>query len=88
MALDIDEEYTTSRDFWLKFVRAASYDAHEAAERLLLHFETKLEIFGKSKLTSEITIEDLEKEEAELLSCGYKVCQCCRTPIAQADTLS
>ena len=54
--------------FKLMFLRADCYDGSKAAERITLHFDKKLSLFGVSKLTKKITLEDLTEEERQILN--------------------
>jgi hypothetical protein len=63
-------EYVRNRRFLLKFLRAESGNAKNAAARIMRSFESKLELFGKDKLAKDITINDLDSYERELLRVG------------------
>ena len=51
--------------FKLMFLRADYYDARKAAKRMAKYFESKLELFGESKLVHKITLEDLTPEDMD-----------------------
>jgi hypothetical protein len=63
-------EYVRNRRFLLKFLRAENSNARNAAARIVRSFESKLELFGKDKLTKDITMNDLDPYERELLRSG------------------
>ena len=63
-------EYVRNRRFLLKFLRAENHDAKNAAARIVRSFESKLELFGADKLAKDITINDLDPYERELLRSG------------------
>jgi hypothetical protein len=63
-------EYVRNRRFLVKFLRAESRNAKNAAARIVRSFESKLELFGKDKLTKDITMNDLDPYERELLRSG------------------
>jgi hypothetical protein len=70
-ALGISEEYVRGHSFGLKFLRADCYDAPKAAKRMLAFFEQKLEIFGLEKLVKDITLQDLNEDDLEVLKNGH-----------------
>jgi hypothetical protein len=70
-ALRQSPEYVNDRAFHLKFLRSTEFDAHKAAQKLVAHFELKLEIFGQEKLAQEITFEDLNEKDKEFLLSGW-----------------
>eukprot|EP00985_Skeletonema_marinoi_P017738 scaffold9803_cov72-Skeletonema_marinoi.AAC.1 len=61
-AMQMSKDYVSS-NFRLKFLRAEKFDAHLAAERMALHFEEKLELFGEEKLVREIIQSDLDEDD-------------------------
>mmetsp|Transcript_12572 Transcript_12572/g.18847 ORF Transcript_12572/g.18847 Transcript_12572/m.18847 type:complete len:379 (-) Transcript_12572:83-1219(-) len=69
-AMQMSKDYVSS-NFRLKFLRAEKFDAHLAAERMALHFEEKLELFGEEKLAREIIQSDLDEDDMASLSSGY-----------------
>eukprot|EP00980_Cylindrotheca_fusiformis_P014881 scaffold4061_cov108-Cylindrotheca_fusiformis.AAC.9 len=69
-ALFLNRRYADSRNFLLMFLRAENYSPLRAAQQLVLHFETKLELFGIDKLTKKITYEDLNDDDRSALSTG------------------
>eukprot|EP00581_Thalassiosira_minuscula_P002144 CAMPEP_0183741506 /NCGR_PEP_ID=MMETSP0737-20130205/62279_1 /TAXON_ID=385413 /ORGANISM="Thalassiosira miniscula, Strain CCMP1093" /LENGTH=367 /DNA_ID=CAMNT_0025976853 /DNA_START=284 /DNA_END=1387 /DNA_ORIENTATION=+ len=70
-ALKLSPEYVMNRSFCLKFLRAEQFDARLAAVRMALHFEEKLILFGEEKLTREIMLSDLDKDDIDCLNTGY-----------------
>ena len=58
-------------DFKLMFLRGDSFDVEKAANRYMLHFTTKLQLFGWNKFAKQsITLDDLNEEEHEILARG------------------
>ena len=58
-------------DFKLMFLRGDCFDAEKSANRYMMYFDTKLELFGWDKLTKQpITQNDLTEEERRILSRG------------------
>ena len=76
-AYAMDADYVTNKDFLKLFLEADSYDVKHAAIRLVSYFENKLEVFGPSKLTKDITQDDLTPHELELVLLG-RFHQLCR----------
>ena len=70
LAESFSKDYVTNRDFRLMFLRADSYDAKPAAQRMMKFFEYKLKLFGKEKLIKEITLRDLDKDDIDCLRSG------------------
>jgi hypothetical protein len=70
LAHKMNPNYVENPEFRLRFLRADSFDAKQAAIRIAAHFESKLELFGESKLPRDIVQDDLEKEDLEILTCG------------------
>jgi hypothetical protein len=58
------------RDLRLMFLRSVSYDALEAAIKMVNFFEDKMQLFGKEKLAKKITLEDLDEDDIEALKTG------------------
>ena len=55
----------------MKFLIASNFDPKHAAERIVRHFEIKMEIFGKQKLTKDILLSDLPEEDVAEFRNGY-----------------
>lgn len=70
-AYALDPKYVKNPIFRLRFVRASLFDAKAAASRLVQHFEIKMELFGKEKLSQDITQDDLGPEDLTMLYSGY-----------------
>ena len=70
LAESYSKDYVTNRDFRLMFLRADSYEAKPAAQRMMKFFEYKLKLFGKEKLIKEITLRDLDKDDIDCLRSG------------------
>jgi hypothetical protein len=55
--------FVDSRKSKLKFLRADQFDCRLAANRIVRFYDSKLELFGKSKLTQDIRLTDLSDED-------------------------
>ena len=62
--------YVNDLGFRLKFLRVNEFDAARAAAQLVHHFEIKLDCFPE-KLSSDITINDLNEEDKVALHAGF-----------------
>lgn len=62
LALSMDSKYVENVEFRLKFLRADRMNPTRAAERLVRHFQAKLELFGMNLLARDITQDDLDDE--------------------------
>ena len=62
--------YVENEDFKKGFLRADRYNPKQAAGRLLLYLEEKLDLFGREKLTKDIFWEDIGKDGQEYLKLG------------------
>lgn len=71
LAESSDSAYVNNRNLRLKFLRADRFDPKLAAERYVLWFERKLELFGREKLTQDIKLSDLTASEVASLETGY-----------------
>ena len=69
-AVFLNPSYVKSRDFRLLFLRSEYFDTKKAAERLVGHFDLKLQLFGLDKLSRDIKLEDLPEEAVAALNCG------------------
>jgi len=65
-----NKEFVTCGKFRLKFLRAELFDARLAAGRMVRFFEEKKKLFGPDKLTKEIKLWDLDKEDRNFLDRG------------------
>jgi hypothetical protein len=77
-------EYLRSEKFRLMFLRAESFDARNAAHRIIQFLEHKLELFGPTKLCKEITLDDLTPEDMESLENGHMQLMPVRDPSDRA----
>jgi hypothetical protein len=69
-ALFLAPRLVMGRDFRLMFLRAESFDPKKALNRMVKHFESKLELFGFDKLVKPITQEDLHEDAKDALRVG------------------
>ena len=69
-AEDQNKQYVTCDKFCLKFLRAEMFDARLAAGRMVRFFDEKKKLFGPDKLTKEIELGDLDKEDRKFLESG------------------
>jgi hypothetical protein len=69
-ALQQSPEYASDRKFRLMFLRSTEFDANKAAQKLVNHFEFKMELFGREKLAQNITLDDLNEEDLIYLGKG------------------
>lgn len=67
----LDPKYVKNPGFVLRFLRATLFDAESAASRIVKHFEVKMELFGREKLSQDITQDDLDPEDLTMLYAGY-----------------
>ena len=63
LAKSTSPAYVCDRKFRLMFLRADCFDVKAAAKRMVLHFEKKLELFGKDLLGRDIRASDLDEED-------------------------
>lgn len=71
MAKSMNPKYVEDPKFRLRFLRADLFDAKKAALRLTRHFQAKLELFGKDKLSRDIVQDDLCKEDMNTLYSSF-----------------
>jgi hypothetical protein len=71
LALHQSPEYVNNRNFHLMFLRSTEFDAHQAAQKLVNHFDFKMELFGQEKLAKDITYVDLNENDRECLKSGW-----------------
>jgi hypothetical protein len=69
-ALQQSPEYVNDRKFRLMFLRYTEFDAHKAAQRLVNHFDFKMELYGQEKLARNITFDDLDENDLMYLRSG------------------
>jgi hypothetical protein len=67
-----DPNYVQNQAVCLKFLRAESFDCRSTAARIANFFETKLELFGESKLTQDLRLTDFsEREDLDAIESGF-----------------
>jgi hypothetical protein len=68
------KEYVSSEKLRLMFLRAESFDAYNAASRMIRFFDEKHKLFGPDKLTNDIVLADLDPDDIGALEKGiYQV---------------
>jgi hypothetical protein len=67
----IGATYVESRAFRLMFLRTTEFDVQASAERMVKHFEMKLELFGQDKLGKKICLSDLEEDDLAVMETGF-----------------
>jgi hypothetical protein len=65
-----NKEYVTCDRFRLKFLRAEMFNARLAARLMVRFFDEKKKLFGPDKLTREIKLWDLDKDDQKFLERG------------------
>jgi hypothetical protein len=71
MAKAASPAYVCDREFRLLFLRSDNWSARDAAMRLVRHFETKLDLFGKETLGKDLRLSDLNEQDMNALESGY-----------------
>jgi hypothetical protein len=71
MAKATSPAYVCDRDFRLLFLRSDNFKPRDAAVRLVRHFETKLELFGREALGRDIILSDLNELDMKAIKSGY-----------------
>jgi hypothetical protein len=66
----IDPDRVTSRAFRLLFLRSVSFDPLQAAQKMVQHFECKVDLFGDDKVAKDITLNDLDENDRKALQAG------------------
>ena len=69
-AEQLSEMFVRDPHFRTMFLRAEHFDPRHAALRMLRFFECKKELFGRDKLVSKITLQDLDDDDMEALRAG------------------
>jgi hypothetical protein len=64
-------DYVGNRTFRLMMLRVESFNACEAAQRVVRYFEEKLELFGQDKLARDIKLADLDDDDLISIESGY-----------------
>jgi hypothetical protein len=67
----MDVSYVSRRDLRLMFLRGNRYDPKAGAEQMLKFFDLKQTLFGSDKLTTDISLNDLESGVKECLRGGF-----------------
>eukprot|EP00980_Cylindrotheca_fusiformis_P019443 scaffold6708_cov134-Cylindrotheca_fusiformis.AAC.13 len=70
MAETMDSFHVRDRGFRLSFLRSNRYNAKNAAKQMLNFFNMKRQLFGREKLTKEITFSDLSEDDKDCLKTG------------------
>jgi hypothetical protein len=68
--INVDSYYVASDDYQIMFLRSTNWDTIEAANKLVRFMQLKLELFGESKLSKRITLEDLDQDDRASLEAG------------------
>mmetsp|Transcript_12257 Transcript_12257/g.29203 ORF Transcript_12257/g.29203 Transcript_12257/m.29203 type:complete len:475 (-) Transcript_12257:115-1539(-) len=55
----------------IKFLRSEKFDAKKSAERMIMFFDVKMQLFGQEKLCKNITLEDFDSDDMAFLKSGY-----------------
>ena len=71
LASSMSKKYTSSKKRRLMFLRAESFDAYNAASRMVRFFDQKYELFGPHNLTKDITLDDLDPDDIAALEKGF-----------------
>lgn len=64
LACSMSPDFVHNTSLRIMFLRAEGFDAKRSASRMVLHFQDKLELFGRDLLTREILLSDLTDSEA------------------------
>ena len=67
MAERMNPHFVQDREFRLMFLRCERFDCSKAALRIIRHFQMKMDLFGVEKLAMDITQDDLDAEDMEVL---------------------
>jgi hypothetical protein len=65
-------DYVKDKAFRLRFLRTDDFDAKLAACRMFRHFDLKLELFGETKVSRNITLADMDEETMECMKNGHE----------------
>ena len=73
IAMGQDPNYVMDDSFLLMFLRAKEYDATLAAQTILHFLQHKMSLFGRDKLTDDITLDDMNSDDVDtLLNGGFQ----------------
>ena len=70
-AVSQDPNFASDRLFRLKYLRSTNFDPIWAASKFVRFFEVKQELFGMEKLTTTITLDDLDPDSVKSLESGF-----------------
>lgn len=70
-AESMDPSYVSNQGLRLMFLRGNGYDPKAAAEQMIKFFEMKQSLFGEDKLTTDITLYDLDDECKRCIETGF-----------------
>lgn len=59
------------RSLYLLFLRCDAFDIAKAGQRIYLHFDTKLTLFGQDKLGRDITLNDFDAHDMDCYKAGF-----------------
>lgn len=79
-AAEQNRAYVEDASYRLMFLRANSYDVRRSVNQLVSHLQQKANYFGEDKLGRDITLDDLNSEEMEVLLSGVFHIQADRDP--------
>ena len=68
MAIEQDPVYVKQQR--IKFLRADNFSCKDAVNRMVLHYQHKLDLFGADKLGRDIRLDDLSEDDMESLRAG------------------
>lgn len=70
IAREMNPEYVKHPLFTIGFLRAEDYDIEKTARRIFEYLRTKLDLFGREKLTRDILLDDLGEDGRAYLESG------------------
>ena len=62
--------YVADRAFRLPFLRSVKFDTNWAAKKIVAYFGIKMDLFGRDRLTREITLDDFDDQATSCLQSG------------------
>jgi hypothetical protein len=65
------KKYVSSEKLRMMFLRAESFDAYNAASRMVRFFDEKYKLFGAERLTKDIVLADLDPDDIAALEKGF-----------------
>eukprot|EP00934_Nitzschia_sp_Nitz4_P005336 Nitzschia sp. Nitz4//scaffold60_size111251//36487//38209//NITZ4_004143-RA/size111251-processed-gene-0.22-mRNA-1//1//CDS//3329555552//5326//frame0 len=71
LAVSIKPSYVHNNNFLCMFLRTDDWNPERAANRIVLHFDVKLSIYGSELLCKDVTQDDLTPGALEALYSGY-----------------